>query len=294
MNHFVVARRSNDSVISVQQNNNLQSLMISNINKSAETLLEYNAHELANKPLATILHENVMDNINSYLEYTDYGTDLFDILSKTSNFSLIGKNNNVISVNSKVFRTATFNKNVINYEILIRDSSISQKLDLFRKLVLSNTKYNTHPVFNIMDEESTIKEINMILDFIHRNNLRAVIGITQIDPPHNNLNIDTLTQNTIDLLYKNIRENDITAYAGNHKVIFILLGCKSEDANSAVSRLHRNINNTLQYCSTKISIGYAQMHNEINATQILNKINNALFIAQQKPGGGSIKAANIQ
>ena len=294
MNHFVVARRSDDSVISVQQNNTLQSLTISNINKSAEILLEYNTHELSNKPLLTILNKNVAENISSYLEYTDDGTDLFDVLSKTSNFSLIGKNNNIIAVKPKVFRTATFDQNVINYEILIRDISISQKLDIFRQHVLGNTKYNTHSTFNIIDEASTNTEIKIVLDFLHRNNSRAVIGMIQLDPPHNSLTIETLTKNIIDLLHKNIRESDIITYAGDYKIICILLGCKSEDACSAISRLHRNINHNLQYCHAKASIGYAQMYNEIDATQIINNINNALFIAQQENGGGSIKAANIQ
>ena len=294
MNHFVVARRCDDSVISVQQNNTLQSLTISNINKPAEILLEYNTHELSNKSLSTILNKNVVETISSYLEYTDDGTDLFDVLSKTSNFSLIGKNNNIIAVKPKVFRTTTFDKNVINYEILIRDVSISQKLDIFRQHTLGNTKYNTHTTFNIIDEISTVTEIKIVLDFLNRHNLRAVIGIIQLDPPHNSFTIENLTKNTIDLLHKNIRESDIVTYAGDHKIICILLGCKSEDACSVISRLHKNINNNLKYFQTKASIGYAQMYNEIDATQIMNNINNALFVAQQENGGGSIKAANIR
>ena len=35
------------------------------------------------------------------------------------------------------------------------------------------------------------------------------------------------------------------------------------------------------------------MYNEIDATELINKVNNMLFIAQQEVGGGSIKTANI-
>ncbi|MGN7618620.1 MAG: GGDEF domain-containing protein [Ehrlichia sp.] len=293
MNHFVVARRADDSVISVQQDNTLQSLTISNINKPAETLLEYSADELLSKSLLAILNKNVTESINSYLEYTDDGADLFDVLSKISNFSLVGKNNNVIAVKPKVFRTATCNKNIINYEILIRDTSISQKLDTFRKHVLGNTKYSIHPVFNIIDETSTNIEIKVVLDFLNKNDLRAVMCMIQVDPPHNNSSIEALTKNTIDLLHKNIRDSDITGYTGDYKVVCILLGCKSEHAYSAISRLHRAINDNLKNFYSTVSIGYAQMYNKTDATQILNNINNTLFIAQQENSGGSIKTADI-
>ena len=293
MNQFVVARRADDSVISVQQNNTLQNLMISNLNESAETLLEYKAAELTNKPLSTILHKNVTENINNYLEYSSDGTDLFDILSKTINCSLIGKNNKVIPVKPKVFRTTAYNQDVINYEILVRDASISQKLDIFRQSVLPNTKHNMHPFFNIMDEVSTNKEIKIVLDFLHKYNIHAVIGIIQIDPPHNSSNIDTLTQHTVNLLHKNVRESDIVGYIGDHKIICLLLGCKSEYAHIAISRIHKNINNNLQNLHVKASIGYAQMYNETDATQILTNLNNMLFIAQQEAGGGTLKSTNI-
>ncbi|ABD45590.1 hypothetical protein ECHHL_0294 [Ehrlichia chaffeensis str. Heartland] len=293
MNHFVVARRSDDSVISVQQNNTLQNLTISNLNKPAEILLEYTVEELSNKPLSTILHKNIVENINSYLEYTSDGTDLFDILSKTRNCSFIGKNNKAIPVTPKVFRVIASNQDIINYEILIRDISISQKLDIFKESVIFNTKYNMHPTFNIMDEASTKTEVQIILDFLHKYNTHAVISMIQLDPPHNSSNIDSLTQQTINLLHKNIRESDIIGYIGNHKIICILLGCKSEHAYSAISRIHKNINNNLQDSHAKISVGYAQMYNEIDSVQLLTNISNVLFIAQQEAGGGTIKSTNI-
>ncbi|AHC39431.1 PAS domain-containing protein [Ehrlichia muris] len=293
MNHFVVARRSDDSVISVQQNNTLQNLTISNLNKAAETLLDYTAEELSNKPLSTILHKNIVDNIDSYLEYTSDGTDLFDILSKTRNCSFIGRNNKIIPVIQKVFRTTAANQNIINYEILVRDASISQKLDIFRQSIISNKKYSMHSVFNIMDEVSTKTEIKIVLDFLHKHNKHAIISMMQLDPPYNKSNIDTLTQHTINLLHKNVRESDIIGYIGDYKIIFILLGCKSEHAYSAISRIHKNINNNLQNFHAKASIGYAQMHNEIDTEQILTNISNILFIAQQEAAGGTIKSTNI-
>ncbi|AHX04961.1 diguanylate cyclase domain-containing protein [Ehrlichia japonica] len=293
MNHFVVARRSDDSVISVQQNNTLQNLTISNLNKAAETLLDYTAEELSNKPLSTILHKNIVENINSYLEYTSDGIDLFDILSKTRNCSLVGKNNKIIPVIQKVFRTTASNQDIINYEILVRNASISQKLDIFRQSILSNKKYNMHSVFNIIDEVSTKTEIKIVLDFLHKHNTYAILSMIQLNPPYNKSSIDTLTQHIINLLYKNVRESDIIGYIGDYKIICILLGCKSEHAYSAISRIHKNINNNLQNFHANVSIGYAQMYNEIDTEQILTNVSNTLFIAQQEAAGGTIKSTNI-
>ena len=194
MNDFIVARRSDDSVISVQQNNNAKNLIITSLNKPAELLLSYTNSELSNKPLSTILNRNLIEDMNNYLEYTNEGTDLFDIISKTSNLTFIGKNNNNITVKPKIFRTTTFDRNIINYEFLIRDTTISQKLDIFRKSVFENIKYQMHPIFNIMDESSTMTEIKIILDFLHKYNINAIITMLSIDPPHNSNNIDTLTK----------------------------------------------------------------------------------------------------
>ncbi|QGR02716.1 GGDEF domain-containing protein [Ehrlichia ruminantium] len=294
MNDFIVARRADDSVISVQQNNSTKNLTITSLNKPAELLLNYTNSELSNKPLSTILNKNLAEDLNNYLEYTNDGTDLFDIISKMSNLTFIGKNNNNVTVKPKIFRTTTFDRNIINYEFLIRDTTISQKLDIFRKSIFEDTKYQMHPMFNIMDESSTIEEIKIILDFLHKYNIKATIVMLNIDPPHNSSTIDNLTKSTIDLLHKNIRESDIIGYFGEYKVICILLGCKSEDAYSVVSRLHKNINNKLETSHTKVSISYAQMYNEIDATELINKVNKMLFIAQQETGGGSIKdATNI-
>ncbi|GAT77534.1 hypothetical protein EHRUM2_07600, partial [Ehrlichia ruminantium] len=69
MNDFIVARRSDDSVISVQQDNSTKNLMITNLNKSAELLLNYTNSELSNKPLSTILNKNLVEDMNNELEY---------------------------------------------------------------------------------------------------------------------------------------------------------------------------------------------------------------------------------
>ncbi|GAT79009.1 hypothetical protein EHRUM3_12430, partial [Ehrlichia ruminantium] len=93
----------------------------------------YTNSELSNKPLSTILNKNLVEDMNNELEYTNDGTDLFDIISKMNNLTFIGKNNKNITVKAKIFRTANFDRNIINYEFLIRDTTISQKLDIFRK-----------------------------------------------------------------------------------------------------------------------------------------------------------------
>ncbi len=70
--------------------------------------------------------------MKNYLEYTENGHDLLDILPKVIDFSLTDAKGEDIRTKVKVFRTAQFASNKINYELLIRDISLSHKLRMFR------------------------------------------------------------------------------------------------------------------------------------------------------------------
>lgn len=132
MDDFIIARRKDDAVVSICQDNKKKTVLISGLNQVARDLLKYEEENLLNKPLINILGARAAGNVKNYLEYTENGHDLLDILPKVIDFSLIDAKGEDIRTKVKVFRTAQFASNKINYELLIRDISLSHKLGIFR------------------------------------------------------------------------------------------------------------------------------------------------------------------
>ncbi|QXK91749.1 GGDEF domain-containing protein [Neoehrlichia mikurensis] len=274
----VIARRSSDAVISIKQDNNQHTISIFNINNSVTNLLGYNKDDILEHPLNSILTYETADIINNYLEYTPDGIDLTDIISKIKNFSFINKNQEIINVQPKIFRILS-NNNIINYELLIRNISITQQLNLFRKKQLINDVYTIDQNFGVLDVNSTTQEIQIISEFIKQNNLESIIGIISLDLKHDNEHIIKLSKVLVDTLHINIRYSDIIGYMGNYKFIFVLLGCSNKDAQSAISRIHKNIAIKLANYTPIVRslIKYLEINNEANYKSIIKNINNAFI-----------------
>lgn len=187
MNDNVIARRANDAVISLQQNNVLRKVIISAINDQALQLLGFDSGTLLiGAPLDSILDLNTKHIISSYVEYTNSGTDLADVISKISNFALLNCKLQAVPVKPKIFRV-TSEKDLLNYELLVRDTSISQKLAAFRSERLpAGTRYTMDKDLEILDPASTKTEIDVILGFVRESSIEAVISLVALDPTVNN------------------------------------------------------------------------------------------------------------
>ncbi len=166
MSDFLTARRKNDAVVSVCQNNEQKNVFILTLNQPAEILLKYQKEDLLNKPLTNILNARTIDIINNYLDYTENGKTLFDILPKIIDFSLVNSKGENIPVKVKVFHVAQpSDHSKIYYELLIRDISLFYKLQILRNEHLTGEKYKSHDLFDIPDNDSTILELHIILNF---------------------------------------------------------------------------------------------------------------------------------
>ncbi|APR98137.1 PAS domain-containing protein [Wolbachia endosymbiont of Folsomia candida] len=242
MSDFITARRKNDAVISICQDNDKKTVLILGLNQAASDLLKYKSENLLNKPLIDILSTRAADNIKNYLDYTENGHDLLDILPKVIDFSLIDAKGENVKTKVKVFRTTQFTNNKINYELLIRDISFSHKLGIFRDKYLMSKKYKNHDSFNIPDNESSVLELYVILNFAFQYQINAaigVIGLNSNDDTHDALKI------VIEHFHKNCRSDDFLGYINENKMLFILVNCNANDTRKIINRIHSAINKRL-------------------------------------------------
>lgn len=268
MHEFTTARRKNDAVIAVSQDNEGKTIEIVGLNKAAENLLDCKESDLLYRPLMSIFDYNSKSVIEDNLEYNDNGNDLSDVLAKVNNLSLVRGNE---KVRVKAFRTGNSTPKRINYELLISDLSLSHKLHIFRDQYLNGRKYSMHPELEIMDEPSTIIELEVILNFIKRYKADFVAGIIGFQV---NLTKGTLKV-IVDNLYKNCRSEDIIGCLGGGNIIFALMGCSPAHSESAILRLYSKICNIAE-----ISIGYVDIKEENSSKELLSKLRLALHAAQ--------------
>ena len=262
MGTSVVGLKESDLVISVVQNNLQRNVVVVDVNKPAlEFFMLDDKSSVVSKPLHSVLDPKTWQMIDDYIEYSDDGRDLEDVVSKIRYFAFLNRNMQPVQVKAKVFRTSS-DKNAINYEILIRDVSISQKLNAFRKSVLGPSyRHKIDDTLGILDPKSTGTEISTVLDFSRRYSIDVVLAMASLD---------TATSRTYDLtddVYKafsdaisaNLRYTDVVGYAGNKVFAFILLGCKGTSAYSAVSRIHNRASSAVSACSqgAQVFMGYS-------------------------------------
>ncbi|MGN7678874.1 MAG: hypothetical protein ACTJLL_03935 [Anaplasma sp.] len=287
MDDSVIARRADDLVISVQQNNATQSVSVTDVNERALALLGFaDKQSVVGSSLYSILDTRTQGIVSSYLEFTDDGTDLSEVISKIRGFALLDNKLQPVPVRPKIFRTAS-EKGLLNYEILIRDTSLSQKLDAFRQEKLSaDYRYTMHEDFGVMDEQSTATEVGVVLNFLNHAGVNAVICMVAVDQNASEGPAIMWARRVSDAISENVRYTDIVGYLGDRKFVFMLLGCDSGSAYSAVSRVHRNILERLSHCTppATVSVTYAQMRGVSDPVKLVGDLKNTLLATRQESG----------
>lgn len=251
VNDFISARRKDDAVIFVCQDNKEKTLLISSLNQAASQLLKYEEGNLLNKPLTDIVNTKTAESIKDYLEYAEDGQDLYDVLGKVIGFALVDSKGQSIMTKVKPFRTAQYAKHKINYELLIRDVSLHHRLGVFRNENLKGEKYTYHDSLNIVDSRSTILELCIVLNFALKHDINAAIGIIGLNSEHNKINdseyeINNALKVVIEHFYKNCRSDDFLGHIDKDKVLFILFNCSIQDTPKVIERIRSSIIEQLQ------------------------------------------------
>lgn len=281
MGSFLAARRTNDAVVSACQDNEKKIVLILDLNETAEELLKYKKENLLNKPLIDVFSIKTKDYINDYLDYTETGHDLFDVVPRIINFSLVNSDGENILAKIKVFRTTQFVNNKINYELLIRDISLFHKLEIFRTKCLAGKKYKNHGVFNILNNDSTALELSIVSDFAFWYQINLAVGIVSLSSEYNT---ESSLNFIIEHFYKNCRNDDFIGYINDNKILFILFDCNAKYTTNAVKRIYSAINRKLsQQKLSNISITYKNVSTKTTSIELIKQLN--IDLSKKQPEG---------
>ncbi|MGL9758956.1 MAG: hypothetical protein ACR5LA_09245 [Wolbachia sp.] len=104
-------------------------------------------------------------------------------------------------------------------------------------------KYKNHDLFDIPDNESTILELYVILNFAFQHQINAAIGIIALNSSCSETN-DALKV-VIGHFYKSCRSDDFLGYIDENKMLFILINCDAKSTSKVINRIHSAINKQL-------------------------------------------------
>jgi G:T-mismatch repair DNA endonuclease (very short patch repair protein) len=245
---IVSARRKDDMVILIEQNNTLQKTLIKKVNKTFCQKLGYLDKDLENKDFFKIIDSKTREKIKNYIEYEEYGIDISSILSRIKYIKLIGNDKKEIKVKIKVFTVISNNKNNMRFELLAREPELVDVLAEFRKQN-NHFEYQIDKDLKVIDARSIKSEIKLLCKFCneHNKNCSAML----IDKK--NISKEYIKE-VINNIKTKIRSYDQIGATEGY-IIIILINCNLKEARNVSHRIESYIPNQHK----KINISYCDL-----------------------------------
>lgn len=244
----VSAKRKGDAVINIYQDNNAKKIIIENLNPAAEKLTGYNKSELSGKDFDHVLAARVKEALHSYIEFDDAINDFASVARKIPNFQIKQKNGREIPVSLKVFYLMSENKSRLEYELLMRDITLIQRIKELKEK-LANTKAE-----DALDAETGLLSVSSIQDSLSVAYL--FIQNAPIEVSFAAISIDNLTdyaeEHGEDEAFKLVkavgkeveltcRDEDLVGHIGAGDIGVVLLDCSAADAQKVLERVNKNV-----------------------------------------------------
>lgn len=246
---IITARRKNDAVIAVLQDNLHHNVLVEDANPGAEYLTGYSKAELKGKSLNDLVPPQIKDTLQSYIEYDDpMGDDLAAVLKRTRRFQLTTKNGDNIPVTLKVFSVPGASTTP-RYELLMRDMALQEKMAEIKKHLVEEQKANVN-----IDTDTGLptimalrEYIELVREFVQRNHVEATFALLDIENYENIAQTsgveiaNRLVQEVGERFRKASRAEDTVGVIGNGIVGVLLFDCNATNAPLAFGRIKNSI-----------------------------------------------------
>lgn len=295
---YISAKRKNDAVMHVLQNNPAKIVQILDMNAAAQKLTGYTSSELIQQSVNRILPENTVDLLESYLDFDDAYADLAAVLRRVPNFQIKQKSGRTVPVSFKMFYMDAPQKGQTKYEILMRDVTLIAKIEELKKHIASQVALQGEDV--IFDEGIFEENLDLILTHAHNYDIDVcftVLFLDQYDDMVDNLDDDELNY-TLTQVYTIIdsvgRAEDITSYLGDGHFGLALIDCNGAGCQAVMNRLKQKFASTpikvddVNYFPATVSAGYTAITSDDEIGSLLDVCGAALTQAREKGGNQAI------
>ena len=303
MESAIHAKRKIDAIISIRQDNNARTVTITGMNTAAEHLTGYRTAELSGQKFSNILAPRVNEIIDGYLEYGS-SEDFASVARRIPNFQIVSKGKKIVPTSMKVFNVVSTKDNVQEYELLMRDLTLINKLAELKELILnsSNTIKERDPDTGLPSINSVVYAIETSYDFLNQHSsievCFALLEVTNLDyySEHYGEYVGYDLVGTLGSIVKKcLRTEDMIGYMGNGVIGMVLVDCNLDNAKTAVQRTKAklktakiNMQNGREAALT-IGISYTQIRKDRPMTSMLQRCEAGLNSILNRGGEGIVQ-----
>lgn len=294
MQKTISAKRKNDAVISVCQNNTAGKLLVEGMNRAAERLTGYRQLELIDRQLTRIFPKHIGESLESDLDYQDIHSDLANILRKIPDFHILNRQGKEIPVSFKIFYMVSQDPSKLKFELLMRDVGLMKKLEELKHHMEGQ---DTNARFSdTVSERDLMRNLEYIHHFFQEYLLEVSVMVLAVDDLEAVVAKEQLTHEQIlegvsKQLKSTFRTDDIVGTIGYTHLCAILFDCSADDAQKALMRAKNRIESKpvllpqlQKSVSCKVSMGYMQVLPENMPQDIISRCKKALIRAQEAGG----------
>lgn len=264
--------RSNDPVLTICQDNQSKRVEILDINHAVEELLGFSSADMAGKSLSEFLPTRIATLLHEYVEFEDDGNDVGNVLSKVQSFCLHDHKGREVLFRLKVLRSESLDRNAY-FKLILQSSQGNRRNEAFRAILRENFKGHEviDPHTGLPDRNSLNKGIELVLFYVHKNELKASFALLELDGakaiaekygsdvPH------AIRRHIANIAKQNLRTDDTVGSLPQDRLGLILLDTNTESARMVLNRLrwliaaHPYVLPDNVMLPVTVSIGFAQL-----------------------------------
>lgn len=301
----IAAKRKNDAVITVKQNNDGKSLEIAGLNPAAEKLTGYSMDDVVNSDFMMLLPVTIRDAVAGNIEFENDGNDLATVLRKVPEFKLLNKENKNVNVSLKIFYVISSETAKPEFELLMRDIRLLKKIE-----ELKNKAHEEENVDSLQDDKQydfVANKITLANNYVKDENVEVTFAILKADQYESLFESDgdIITEKVdkylIDTVQGTLRTADICSPLSDGMVGIMLFDCNGDDACGVFNRLLSKIKATSsenlaldeeREVSLTASIGFMQLNGLEDASTTIKLCEQALEEAENNGGCQTRKAVD--
>lgn len=242
LNNIASAKRKNDAVITVCQDNDNSTVIINGLNEAAERLTGFKEHELHEHSFLDIVGENFKEDIEELFEFDNNGDDLASLLNKTPHFFIINESGKQIPVSLKVFYVLSSHAERPQFEILMRDITLLKEIDELKATLIEHKKECGK---RIPSRNYLLENLQLIQNFEKDHYFEASLALVQVNElakyEDNSAHYEQLLEAVYKKISATLRDADVIACLEQSKIALILFDCNTQDTQSVLLRLKEKL-----------------------------------------------------
>lgn len=238
-------------VIRIAQDNDQKHVRIVALSETLVWLLGFDQEVLSDQEFRTIITKQVSADIDEYVDYSDKGRDVGDVLSKCNHMALLTANGEVVPIEIKVHNSGVENGAFI-FDIMVRtaalDDNRGKEQTLAHSMALRGDEVLDEHT-GVPNRASFVKDLELLLHIMQRDNASKACMVTLrlcnyhgVMREHDQKAADRLLKLVAYCCRDNLRSDDVVARVADDALSMLMLDTDIHSAPIVINRLRMALN----------------------------------------------------